>query len=140
MTTTVQCDTCGDVAEGCLPGTVCGRDLSEERDEPTSTSICQGFYELITGWLLEQTYGRTEPPEGVLIQRDDEADIYEGDVEAALAYAAHIAGTAHGIFVDDEVLAPQSDLWVVHGGPGGLVKHTLAEALENDWYDSVDDS
>lgn len=89
----------------------------------------------MTGWLLNQTYGFTSPPEGaVLIQRDDEMDVFEGDLEAAVAYAESIGGTAHAIMMDPETMAPLSDAWVLPGGPGGLVKHSLSEATAQGWY------
>lgn len=74
-----------------------------------------------TGYLLGQSYGNTDPPEGAMcIQRCDLCQVYEGDLEAAMA-ASEALGTSWGYhadkdgniaYVGDEVDDFPGDPWV----------------------------
>lgn len=70
-----------------------------------------------TGWLLEQTYGHTTPPQpdAVLVQQCDSCDRWGSDVSAAVSAAiargpewrAYAIGSAIAV-----MQAPQSDAWI----------------------------
>lgn len=89
------------------------------------------------GVLVHQSYGLTSPPwpEAVLVQRCDECAVFEGDVDAALAFAGRTpTGRVHAIG-DGENLAPQSDPWVMpYDNPGPVVWHPTGDAVRAGWY------
>lgn len=97
------------------------------------------------GWLVDQTYGNTIPPDGyVSVQRDDEADIFPGDIEAAQAYARANGGGEVLCIVGSEgpgVLAPQSDVMVrLRRGSTDTHWITEAEAAARDIYERPSDA
>lgn len=100
------------------------------------------------GWLLDQTYGHTDPPEHwTTIQRDDETGMFPGDLDAAVAYSQ-----AHGCYVvmaigdaETRMLAPQSDVMVRSDGHGpahtdhvDVVWVTEELATRYGWYANPD--
>lgn len=93
------------------------------------------------GWLVEQTYGFTAPPEGsVVIQRCDLCERYPGDIDAAVAFAEVIGGRVFAIG-DGEMMAPQSDAWVELGGKAGpVIWFEERAAIENGWYVNPEES
>lgn len=71
------------------------------------------------GWIVDQTYGYTDPPhdDAKLIQRCDTCTTFDGDLDAAKAFAREakrLSGAPQRIYAigDGEVMAPESDCWV----------------------------
>jgi len=81
-------------------------------------------------WLVDQTYGMTDPLDGyLLIQRNDEADLCDSDIAAALLYAEANGGGEVLCIGDGETLAFLSDVMVrLEPGPVTVRWITAREA------------
>lgn len=95
------------------------------------------------GYLVGMSYGHTSPPEGaLLIQACDTCQRFEGDVDAAVVYAARHGGVVHAVGEvtepGKELLSYLSDVWVMPDEPATakVVWHTEGVAVGRGWLEA----
>jgi hypothetical protein len=88
------------------------------------------------GYLIGQTYGHTDPPDGaVIVQRCDQCEVFDGDIAAAVAYANVHGGRVH-VIGDGKIIYRQTDVWVMPDEPWNLNFvdwHLPARAIGYGW-------